>query len=133
MEAAARRDIPVRAVNFIEKPYEADTVLGAVRSALSAHVVDAKLDSEKAEIRERLIALSPRERRVLDGLVAGQPNKAIAHDLGISARTVEIYRANVMVKMRATNLSQLVRMVLIATRNRSGLIAQFTTLELLLF
>jgi two-component system, LuxR family, response regulator FixJ len=108
------------AVNFIEKPYESETVLGAVRSALNAHAMDAKRDSERAEIRERLVALSPRERQVLDGLVAGQPNKAIADDLGISSHTVEICRANVFAKMRATNLSQLVRMVLIATRNRSG-------------
>ena len=67
-----------------------------------------------AEIKERLAALSPRERQVLDGLVAGDQNKTIAHELGISARTVEIYRANVMAKMQAASLSQLVRMALIA-------------------
>jgi two-component system, LuxR family, response regulator FixJ len=56
----------------------------------------------------------PRERQVLEGLVAGHPNKTIAHELGISSRTVEIYRANVMAKMQATSLSHLVRMALIA-------------------
>ena len=57
--------------------------------------------------------LSAREREVLDGLVAGKPNKIIAHDLGISPRTVEVYRANVMTKMQADSLSDLVRMVLL--------------------
>jgi two-component system response regulator FixJ len=102
------------AMDFIEKPYEGEVLLGAVRSALSAHETDAKRDSERVEIQERLADLSPRERQVLDGLVAGKPNKIIAHDLGISARTVEIYRANVMTKMQAPSLSHLVRMALIS-------------------
>ena len=88
-------------------------LLTVVRSALSAQRTDAKRDSERAEIQKRLAALSPRERQVLDGLVAGQPNKTIAHELGISARTVEIYRANVMTKMKAASLSDLVRMAVI--------------------
>ncbi len=102
------------ALDFIEKPYEGEVLLGAVRSALSTHEIDARRDAERAEIQERLAGLSPRERQVLDGLVAGKPNKIIAHDLGISARTVEIYRANVMTKMQATSLSHLVRMALIS-------------------
>jgi two-component system response regulator FixJ len=101
------------AVDFIEKPYDGEILLAAVRSALSAQRSDAKRDGERAEIQERLAALSPRERQVLDGLIAGQHNKTIAHELGISARTVEIYRANVMAKMQASSLSQLVRMALI--------------------
>ena len=103
------------AVDFIEKPYDSEVLLGAVRAALSSHEKDAARHSETAEIRERMAALSPRERQVLDGLVAGQPNKIIAHDLGISDRTVEIYRANVMTKMQATSLSHLVRMALLTT------------------
>jgi two-component system, LuxR family, response regulator FixJ len=102
------------AVDFIEKPYDDEVLLGAVRSALSARKAEEKRDGERAAIRERLAALSPRERQVLDGLIAGYHNKTIAHELGISARTVEIYRANVMAKMQATSLSQLVRMALIA-------------------
>ena len=62
----------------------------------------------------RLAALSERERQVLDGLIAGKANKVIAYDLGISPRTVEIYRANVMTKMQAGSLSELVRMALLA-------------------
>jgi two-component system response regulator FixJ len=102
------------ALDFIEKPYEDEVLLGAVRSALSAQGADAKRDSERVEIQARLAGLSPRERQVLDGLVAGRPNKTIAYDLGISARTVEIYRANVMTKMKAPSLSHLVRMALIS-------------------
>jgi len=102
------------AVDFIEKPYDGEALLGAVRSALDVHGKDVRRDSERAEIRARLAALSQRERQVLDGLIAGQPNKAIARELGISARTVEIYRAHVMAKMQAASLSQLVRMALIA-------------------
>ena len=86
-----------------------------MRAALSSHEKDAARHSETAEIWERMAALSPRERQVLDGLVAGHPNKIIAHDLGISDRTVEIYRANVMTKMQATSLSHLVRMALLST------------------
>lgn len=101
------------AVDFIEKPYESEVLLSAVRAVLSAHQQTSARDSQRAGIRERIGTLSPREREVLDGLVAGRPNKVIAHDLGISDRTVEIYRANVMTKMQARSLSQLVRMALI--------------------
>ena len=104
------------AVDFIEKPYNDDVLLDAVRAALSSHEKSAARDSEKAEVRVRMAALSARERQVLDGLVAGHPNKIIAYDLGISGRTVEIYRANVMTKMQATSLSHLVRMALIAAQ-----------------
>ena len=65
-------------------------------------------------MRERLASLSTRERQVLDGLVAGQANKVIAYDLEISPRTVEVYRANVMTKMQARSLSELVRMTILA-------------------
>jgi two-component system, LuxR family, response regulator FixJ len=102
------------AVDFIEKPYDGEVLLGSVRSLLSAGGSKPPRDGERAEIETRLAALTQRERQVLDGLIAGRSNKVIAHDLGISARTVEIYRANVMAKMQATSLSQLVRMALIA-------------------
>lgn len=100
--------------DFLEKPFSDDAILGAVRSALAR-----RTDVNQAQAqRERFIALletlSPREREVLDGLVEGRANKVIAFDLGISARTVEVYRANVMTKMAAGSLSVLVRMVTIA-------------------
>jgi two-component system, LuxR family, response regulator FixJ len=102
------------AVEFLEKPFDDEALLAAVKAALNRFERDARRDAEQAEIRERLDALSTRERQVLAGLVAGQANKVIAFDLGISPRTVEIYRANVMTKMKATSLSDLVRMALLA-------------------
>jgi two-component system response regulator FixJ len=101
------------AVDFIEKPFDDDVMLAAVRSALTRGEMAGKRDAERAEIEERLKKLSPREREVLLGLVGGHPNKIIAFNLGISPRTVEIYRANVMAKMEAPSLSDLVRMALI--------------------
>ncbi len=101
------------AVDFIEKPFDDKVLLGAIQSALTRHARDAEGKARRAEIRARLDLLSAREREVLDGLVAGKPNKIIAHDLGISARTVEVYRANEMTKKRADSLSELVRMVLL--------------------
>jgi two-component system response regulator FixJ len=102
------------AVDFIEKPFDDEVLLSAIRAALSAYRKDAEREQRQAEIRKRLDILSEREREVLDGLVDGKANKAIAHDLGISPRTVEIYRANVMTKMQAESLSELVRMALLA-------------------
>lgn len=101
------------ALDFIEKPFDDDVFLRAVRTALSAHAVDSQRQAQKATINSRLESLSNREREVLEGLVAGHPNKTIAYDLGISPRTVEIYRANVMEKMQAGSLSDLVRMALV--------------------
>ena len=101
------------ALDFIEKPFDDDVFLRAVRTALGAQAVDSQRQAQKATINSRLESLSNREREVLEGLVAGHPNKTIAYDLGISPRTVEIYRANVMEKMQARSLSDLVRMALV--------------------
>ena len=104
----------IGAIDFFEKPFDDESLLSAVRSALSQGEKDTRRDADKAAIQNKLATLSNRERQVLDGLVAGKPNKIIAFDLGISPRTVEIYRANVMTKMEAASLSELVRMALIA-------------------
>ena len=104
------------AVDFIEKPFDDEVLLGAIRSALARRARDIGEEARLAAIRGRLERLSAREREVLDRLVAGKPNKIIAHELGISPRTVEVYRAKVMTKMRADSLSELVRMVLVGDR-----------------
>jgi two-component system response regulator FixJ len=101
------------AIDFLEKPFDDEILLQSVRAALRQQAGTAKRQSERAEIEGRLGTLSPRERDVLGGLVAGRANKQIAFDLGISPRTVEIYRANLMDKMQAGSLSDLVRMALI--------------------
>src|SRR5829696_2657489 len=101
------------AVDFIEKPFDDDLLIGMIQSALEAHEQVAQRHDQSAEIQARLDSLSERERQVLEGLVAGKANKVIAYDLGISPRTVEIYRANVMSKMQAGSLSELVRMALL--------------------
>lgn len=102
------------AVDFLEKPYDDELLLGSVRAALDRAHQNAARDARRAEVEARLSALTNREREVLEGLVAGKPNKIIAFDLAISPRTVEIYRANVMTKMGAASLSDLVRMALVS-------------------
>ncbi|MBV8653966.1 MAG: response regulator transcription factor FixJ [Alphaproteobacteria bacterium] len=103
--------------DFIEKPFDEDRLVGSIRSALRNGSGKAAHDSEAhGDIVSRLAALSARERDVLDGLVSGRSNKVIAFHLGISPRTVEVYRANLMSKMQAGSLSELVRMTLLAGR-----------------
>jgi two-component system, LuxR family, response regulator FixJ len=104
----------IGAIDFLEKPFDDEVLIASVKAALRQKEGEAKRRGERAEIESRLAALSNRERDVLGGLVAGRANKQIAFDLGISPRTVEIYRANLMSKMHAGSLSDLVRMALIA-------------------
>ena len=104
----------VGAIDFLEKPFDDEVLLASVKAAIERQGGEIKRNAELAEIVSRLAALSNRERDVLGGLVAGRANKQIAFDLGISPRTVEIYRANLMNKMQAGGLSDLVRMALIA-------------------
>ena len=112
-------------VDFIEKPFDNQRLLNAVRAALAQGTSEdgaAQQDNEeRRRILERIESLSARERQVLDGLVAGQANKIIAFDLEISPRTVEVYRANVMTKMQARSLSELVRMVIAADPTKASL------------
>ena len=108
------------ALDFVEKPFNDDALIASVRSALGEAKRHSVHEEERKEIDARLAQLTARERQVLDGLVAGQPNKVIAYELGISPRTVEIYRAIVMTKMQANSLSELVRMALVTGALRSG-------------
>jgi two-component system response regulator FixJ len=102
------------AVDFIEKPFDDEVLLSAVRLALSRYARVDPSGTEVGQIRARMESLSPRERQVLDGLLAGHPNKTIAYDLSLSPRTVEVHRANLMTKMGAKSLSDLVRMAMLA-------------------
>jgi two-component system response regulator FixJ len=104
----------IGAVDFLEKPFDDDALLAAVRASLDRTADTAERNAELTEIHNKLATLSNRERQVLEGLVAGKANKAIAFDFGISPRTVEIYRANLMTKMAANSLSDLVRMAMLA-------------------
>ena len=104
----------IGAADFLEKPFDEDVLLATVRSALNRQDTEGKRQAERLSVEHRLATLSNRERDVLEGLVAGLANKQIAFDLKISPRTIEIYRANLMTKMQAASLSDLVRMALIA-------------------
>jgi two-component system response regulator FixJ len=99
--------------DFIEKPFSEDAILSVVRATLARVEQRDQLRGNCDQVLFRLQTLSQREREVLDGLVEGLPNKTIAYDLGISARTVEVYRANIMSKMQAGSLSELIRLVTI--------------------
>lgn len=108
------------AVDFIEKPFKYKDFVAVVEGVLERQ---AKANQEKnwrSEALNRLAALSERERQVLEGLVDGKANKQIAYDLGISPRTVEVHRANLMTKMGARSLSELVRMALSDRRQPAG-------------
>jgi two-component system response regulator FixJ len=102
------------ATDFIEKPFDDETILSAVEGALAARNQSIAADQEQREAQARIATLSDREREVLDGLVEGKANKIIAFDLGISVRTVEVYRAHVMTKMQVKSLSELVRLAVTA-------------------
>jgi len=102
--------------DFIEKPFDDEALLASIQIALADQVGITEHEGRDAEVLERLASLSARERQVLDGLVAGHANKVIAYDLEISPRTVEVYRANVMTKMQARSLSELVRMTILVQR-----------------
>ena len=100
------------AVDFIEKPFDADAILDAVAAGVRLSTKAEARGADRAEIARRVAALTPREREVMDLVVAGQPNKVIAFRLQIAIRTVEIHRARVMEKTGARNLSELVRMAI---------------------
>ncbi len=100
--------------DFLEKPFDDEVLLSAVAAALDSGKEAQREEAERRQFETMLASLSPREKDVLHGVVAGKPNKVIALELGISPRTVEVYRANVMTKTGAGSLSDLVRMALLA-------------------
>ena len=110
----AVRAMKAGAIDFIEKPFGDAQLIDSVRQARVLAAAGERAQYEAEQTVRRLQTLTAREREVLEGLVAGRPNKLIAHDLGISPRTVEIHRARVMDKMQARSLSAIVRMTLSA-------------------
>ncbi len=100
------------AVDLLEKPFQAEDLIRSVRRALALGKDALESVANTEEARTRLASLSARETEVLGRLVRGQPNKVIAYEIGISPRTVEVHRANVMKKTQAANLSELIRMFL---------------------
>lgn len=117
----AHADVPLAveamklgAVDLLEKPFEDDALLAAVAAAFERRDAAESRIRESAAIRTRLASLTKRENEILAGLLKGLSNKVIAHELGISVRTAEVHRANIMAKMRAGNLAELVKMALAA-------------------
>jgi two-component system response regulator FixJ len=104
------------ALDFIEKPFKEQELLGRVRECLNRSAVDWQRDRQRRRAEQRLERLTPRERQVLDGLVAGKLSKTIAHELGISRKTVDVHRANVMDKVGVRTVAELVRFALQAHR-----------------
>ncbi|MHB8885208.1 MAG: response regulator FixJ [Methylovirgula sp.] len=97
------------ATDFVEKPFEDEVMIDAVRSALTSSMLPLQAAGISDEMALRIASLSRRERQVLSGLVEGQTNKEIARQFDLSPRTVEVYRAKLMTKMQANNISELVR------------------------
>ncbi len=100
------------AVDFLEKPFEDDRLIGMIDIALKQAASGARTEAVAQDIAARVASLSPRERQVMEGLIAGLSNKLIAREYDISPRTIEVYRANVMTKMQAGSLSELVRLAM---------------------
>jgi two-component system response regulator FixJ len=100
------------ASDFLEKPFEDDRLVGMIDAALRQAESGARSEAVTLDIFARIESLSPRERQVMDGLIAGLSNKLIAKEYDISPRTIEVYRANVMTKMQAGSLSELVRLAM---------------------
>jgi two-component system response regulator FixJ len=113
----AVRAMKAGAVDFIEKPFEKDLLLLSLREGFLRLSRKESTRDRKKDAQVRLQALTPRERDVLDGLAQGLPNKTIAYDLGISPRTVEIHRANLMTKLEAQSLSEALRIAFAAQQD----------------
>lgn len=105
-------------MDFIEKPFDKSVLIAAIQEGFKRIGHAGRADKRREEAQVRLNGLTARELDVLEGLVVGYPNKTIGYDLGISARTVEIHRANLMKKLEVSNLSDLLRIAFSAGMGR---------------
>jgi two-component system response regulator FixJ len=112
--ALAVKAMKAGAVDFIEKPFAKETLISSIEEGFRRLSRKEATDDRKKDADMRLQSLTPRERDVLDGLARGLPNKTIAYDLGISPRTVEIHRANLMIKLEVRSLSETLRIAFAA-------------------
>lgn len=108
----AVRTVQAGAFDFIEKPFNDQDLLERVQRAIAHDAAEREREGERRQLRERLDALTPREREVLDLVVQGQPNKAVANALGLSSKTVEFHRAKVMEKLQVRSLADLVKLAM---------------------
>jgi len=112
--AAARSSFKAGALDFLEKPIDSDQLLGAIRDGLERETERLRRSADAAEVSRQLARLTPREREVLERVVAGMHNREIASELKISARTVEVYKARLMAKMGVERIPDLVRVLMAA-------------------
>jgi two-component system response regulator FixJ len=102
------------AVDFLEKPFECDDLLQAIERAFVRIEQAGMVETQTADASLKIAALTSREQEILNGLALGLPNKTIAYDLGISARTVEVHRANLMMKLRVRSFPEALRIAFAA-------------------
>ena len=110
----AVRAMKAGAIDFIEKPFDDEALLNAIKASLAPAGQGDRAD-KTLDAARRLAALTPREQQVLNGLLAGRPNKVIAYDLGLSVRTVEAHRARMMERLGVRQLSEAIRVAVMAT------------------
>ncbi len=113
----AVRAMKAGAVDFIQKPFDDQEIIEIVQRAVESSVSAAEGRTAREEVAARLASLTERERRILDLVATGQPNRGIAKELGRSEKTVEFHRANVMAKMQAKSLADLIKMVMAVREN----------------
>lgn len=120
--STAVRAVQAGALDFVEKPFDDELLLEKIVNALQLERAEWESEIEREEIEQRILALTPRERQVVEGILEGKLNKIIAGDLDISVRTVEIHRANALEKLGARNSSEMIRMVLSSPSYRDWLL-----------
>lgn len=109
----AVRALKAGAVDFVEKPFNEQLLLDCIQRALARDRDTRAWTQEYDGVNERVARLSPRERQVMEMVVAGKPNRVVAEDLGLSEKTIEVHRARVMSKMQARSIAELVRMAML--------------------